>query len=98
MNKLLSMFLLCAGMALATSQAEAQHFYVSVRPTATVVVRGNRPSPRHVWVGAEWTWSGGRYVEVPAHWDLPPRGRHAWVAGHWTHTRRGDYWVAGHWR
>ena len=92
------MFLLCAGMALATSQAQAQHFYVSVRPAPTVVVRGNPPSPRHVWVDAEWNWSGGRYVEVPAHWDLPPSGYRVWVVGHWVHTRHGEYWVAGKWR
>src|ERR1700744_114199 len=99
MTKVLSMFLLCAGLALAANSAEAQHFYVKVRPAAPVVVRPAAPSPHHVWIGSEWTWRDGHYVEAPGHWELPPHGRHSWVAGHWvTEHGHGDYWVAGHWR
>lgn len=99
MTKVLSMFLLCAGLALAANSADAQHFYVKVHPAATVVVRPAAPSPRHVWVGSEYAWRNGAYVETPGHWVLPPRGRRAWVPGRWVTTRgRGDYWVAGHWR
>jgi hypothetical protein len=90
--------LLCGGLLLGAFGAQAQHFYVAVHPTETVVVRGAAPSPRHVWIGSEWAWSGGRYVETPGHWMLPPDGRRYWVAGHWSHEHRGDYWIPGHWR
>jgi hypothetical protein len=97
MIKVLSMFLLCAGLALAVNSAEAQHF-VKAHPAARVVVRPAAPSPRHVWVDDEWSWKGGAYVQVPGHWILPPHGRKAWVPGHWvTKHGHGDYWVAGHW-
>jgi WXXGXW repeat (2 copies) len=92
------MALLSAGMLLGVSRAEAQHNYVKVHPTSRVVKRPPAPSPRHVWVGSEWAWSSGAYVETPGHWDLPPDGRRTWVAGHWTREARGSYWVAGHWR
>ena len=99
MKKSILVALFGIGLILGASRAEAQHFYVSIAPAPTVVVRGNPPSPRHVWVPAEWAWSGGRYVETPAHWALPPRGHAAWTAGHWVDGgHRGKYWVAGHWR
>jgi hypothetical protein len=98
MTKLLSLLLLCAGMCFAPSGASAQHFYVHVRPVATVVVRPAPPSPRHVWVDAEWGWVNGQYVESRAHWEEPPAGFHVWIAGHWVHTSHGEYWVRGHWR
>src|ERR1700744_43954 len=91
MKKLIFMAVLSAGILLGFSRAEGQHYYVQVHPTARAIKRPLAPSPRHVWVGSEWSWSNGAYVEVPGHWDLPPNGRRVWVAGHWTKTGRGSY-------
>jgi hypothetical protein len=98
MKKLFFATLFGAGLLLGASTVQAQHFYVSVHPSARVIVRPRAPSPRHVWIGSEWTWSGGRYVERPGYWALPPRGRRAWVSGRWVNDRRGNYWVGGRWR
>jgi hypothetical protein len=98
MQKVLFAALFSAGMLLlGTSKASAQHVYVKVAPHATVITKPARPSAKHVWVGAEWQERDGKYVESPAHWDLPPAGHRAWVAGHWAHESRGQYWVPGHW-
>lgn len=98
MKKSIFVALFGIALALGASRAEAQHFVVTV-PAPTVIVRGNPPSPRHVWVDAEWTWRGGRYVEAPAHWGLPPHGHTVWVAGRWNDGgHRGKSWVPGHWR
>lgn len=67
-------------------------------PAARVEVRGVAPSPRHVWCGGYWQWSGRDHVWVAGSWQLPPRHRAHWVDGHWRHTRGGWYWVPGHWR
>jgi len=99
MKKVLLMALIGAGLCLGVaSRVEAQHFYVSVAPAPAVIVRPPAPSPRHVWVASEWGWSGGRYVETPGYWVVPPRGHRAWIAGHWARERRGQYWVPGRWR
>jgi hypothetical protein len=98
MQKVVLIALLCTGMVLGTSRVEAQHYYVRDRPTERVITRPPAPSRRHVWVRSEWTWNNGRYAEVPAHWDLPPRGRKTWVAGRWVRDRKGSYWIAGRWR
>ncbi len=81
-----------------TLEGQAQYHYVTVVPAPTVIVRPAPPSPRHVWIGSEWAWRGGRYVEVRPYWGLPPRGYHLWVPGHWVRSRRGNYWVNGYWR
>jgi len=98
MRKLILMTLLSAGMLLAVNGVNAQdHNYVKVHPAAHVVKRSDRPSPNHVWVGTEWNWNNGAYVEVPGHWDLPPHGHKLWIAGRWSRNSRGSYWVPGHW-
>jgi hypothetical protein len=98
MRKFILMTLLSAGMLLMVNGVNAQdHNYVKVHPAAHVRARPARPSTNHVWVGTEWNWSNGAYVEVPAHWDMPPAGHKAWVAGRWGKNSKGAYWVAGHW-
>src|ERR1700744_3582785 len=57
----------------AFHKADAQRFYVSVRPVEPVYVHPVRPSPRHVWVESEWEWRNGAYVHHPGYWALPPR-------------------------
>lgn len=99
MPKVFFAVLFSAGMLLlGTERADAQHVYVKVVPHETVVRRPAPPSPKHVWIGAEWRDRGGRYEEVPGHWEMPPHGHKAWVPGHWVREPRGSYWVAGHWR
>src|SRR6201986_4964168 len=97
MRKLVFMFLLGGCMLLGVSRVEAQHNYVKVHPTAHEGKRPPAPSKNHVWVGSEWGWSGGKYVETPGHWEVPPHGHHHWVAGRWAKESRGSYWVPGHW-
>lgn len=79
-----------------TTAASAQHFYVKIRPSVTVVSRPPAPSPRHIWVEREWAWRNGRYEQVPGYWAAPQQGR-TWVSGHWRNTRYGSEWVGGHW-
>jgi hypothetical protein len=98
MKNLLVTALFGTALSLATLTASAQHHdYVKSRPTAHSMKRPARPDAHHVWIGTEWHFNGGKYEEVPGHWDAPPHGRHNWVAGHWVKERRGSYWVPGHW-
>ncbi|KAA0253527.1 MAG: hypothetical protein EDX89_14040 [Acidobacteria bacterium] len=102
MNRRASRPLLLAAASLASLLAglPAEAARVTVRvapPAARVEVRGVAPSPRHVWVGGYWSWSGSAHVWVAGKWSLPPRGRARWVEGHWKHVPAGWVWVPGHW-
>lgn len=78
--------------------ASAQRSYVRDRPRAAVVIRTEAPSRNHIWVSDEWTYRGGRYENVPRHWEVPPANRRHWVGGKWRNERgRGNYWISGHW-
>ena len=87
-------------LGLSILKADAQ--YVAVRPGFSVGISVGVPGPAPfagaLWVGPEWTWREGRYVEVPGYWERPYRHHHAWVGGHWRYERRGYSWVPGHWR
>jgi hypothetical protein len=92
--------LFTAILLFAAADSNAQ-IYVRVRPHhpgPAVVVRGARPSPRHVWIGEEWTPNGRDYNYRPGFWGVPPTGRAIWVPGHWANRPRGYVWVPGHWR
>src|SRR4029453_12700601 len=57
-----------------------------------------RPSHRHVWVPAHWTWRGARgYEWAPGYWVIPPVHTVGWVPGYWATGARGHVWVDGHW-
>ena len=95
------LFLGLAFTAFAAVKSNAQ-IEVSIRPEVpreyVVVRRPPPPSPRHVWVEAEWKGVHGHYVYRPGFWDVPPPGYHAWVKGYWMETpRHGNVWVRGHW-
>lgn len=60
-------------------------------------VRPPRPSPRHVWIGGEWTPNGATYAWKSGYWAEPPRGGAQWISGHWRRRRGGWVWVPGHW-
>jgi len=82
------------------TKANAQ--YVKTRPEFSIAVnigpRGHAPHHGDVWVGPEWEWRGGRYIEVPGHWETPRNRGAIWVSGHWQETKRGYRWIPGHWR
>ena len=67
------------------------------RKPRAVVVKGNRPGAKHVWVAGNWTWRKGRYVWISGHWAKPPKHGWAWVPGHWTRTPNGGVWNRGRW-
>lgn len=102
MKKILLSMLVLIGLTLFTAnKADAQ--YVRVRPSFSVGIHVGPPSPPPyrdgVWVGPEWRWRHGRYVEVPGYWAHPHHRGAVWVPGHWeAYGRRGDRWVPGHWR
>ena len=74
---------------------------MAVRPGFSIGISigapGPAPFPGAVWVGPEWVWQAGRYVEVPGYWGRPYH-HHPWVAGHWRYGPRGYNWVPGHWK
>jgi len=92
-------FVVVALLALSLLKADAQ--YVRRRPGFSVNVSVGAPGPAPyagaIWIGPEWAWRGGQYVEVPGYWARPGRHR-GWVVGHWRSARRGYRWVPGHWR
>ena len=93
---LIVMLVLFGGYAQYVS---AQTHYVNERPKATVVIRTTAPSKTHVWVSDEWNWHGGRYENVPQHWEAAPAHHKHWVSGEWKHrSHHGNYWVPGHWK
>ena len=93
--------IILAGILIGLSFTEANAQYVRVRPGFSVGITIGAPGPAPyngaIWIGPEWTWRGGRYVEVPGYWARPRR-YHAWIPGHWRYARRGYRWVPGHWR
>ena len=80
-------------------KADAQ--YVRTKPGVSVNISVGAPGPAPyrgaVWVGPEWQYRRGRYVEVPGYWANPGR-HHGWAYGHWKHSRRGYKWVPGNWK
>ena len=62
------------------------------------VVVGVAPGPDYVWVGREYTWQNGAYVEVPGYWARRAYAGAVWTPGHWHRTGGGSYrWAPGHW-
>ena len=97
MKKVIILVVILIGLSLTEANAQ----YVRVRPGFSVGITIGAPGPAPyggaIWIGPEWTWRSGRYVEVPGYWARPGR-YHAWIPGHWRYARRGYRWVPGHWR
>jgi hypothetical protein len=97
MKKIL--FVVTVILGLSSLKADAQ--YVRRKPGFSVGVSVGAPGPAPysggIWIGPEWTWRSGRYVEVPGYWARPGR-HHGWIPGYWKYTRRGYRWIPGHWR
>jgi len=97
MKKKLFVMLLLSGLLYINADAQ----FVRRRPVFSINVNAGHdraPNRGAVWVGPEWEWRGGRYVEVPGHWIKPERMGTRWIPGHWNNTRRGSRWIPGHWR
>jgi len=95
-----TVFFLLLLLGLGVTNANAQ--YVRSRPGFSIGVTIGAPGPvpyrGAVWIGPEWAWRGGRYVEVPGYWGRPGHRGAAWIPGHWKYNRRGYRWIPGHWR
>lgn len=89
--------MLLLAIGLGASYAASAQVYVTIRPKAPVVVRTERPSPKHVWIEEEWREDGHGYKYAGGHWEVPPRDGQRWIPGHWKHEHRGDFWIRGHW-
>ena len=73
--------------------------YVRVGPPAPIVERRIvAPGPGYVWVPGYHVWNGAVYVWTPGRWVLPPRPRAVWVPAHWERDRHGWFLIEGHWR
>jgi len=84
--------------AVANSNAQIVVRIRPNRPGPAVVVRPPAPSPRHVWVGEEWTPNGAAYAYHAGYWAVPPHPGQVWIAGHWADRHGGSVWIAGRWR
>lgn len=71
---------------------------VNVRPPMPRFERPAPPSPRHIWIGEEWSPQGNAYVFAGGRWAEPPHPGARWVPGHWKDTPHGTIWRPGHWR
>jgi len=71
LNKYLFALLIVLGFSILKSNAQ----YVAVRPGFSIGISigtpGPAPFPGAIWVGPEWVWQAGRYVEVPGYWGRP---------------------------
>jgi hypothetical protein len=98
MKKILTITILLLGLSIFKADAQ----YVRVRPgfSIGITVGSPRVAPfaGAIWIGPEWVWRRGHYVEVPGHWVRPMRHHRVWIPGHWHYSRRGYRWIHGYWR
>lgn len=90
-----------AALALALAAVPAGAGEVFVRfgpPPPPMEMMGMRPSPRHMYTGGYYRWTGRHYKWVRGRWVKPPRPHAVWAPGHWERHRRGHMWIAGYWR
>src|SRR5476651_1909202 len=101
MKKIIRIFTVLSVVTLFAVTSSSAQIVVKARigrPRDVVVVKPERPSPRHVWVSEEYAPSGNTYVYQKGYWAVPPQPGHVWVAGRWNSRRHGYVWIAGHWR
>ncbi len=99
MKKTVSVIIVVLGLSLLKADAQ----YVRKKPGFSVNISIGAPGPAPyrdaIWVGPEWVWSHGRYVEVPGHWVKPSRHSASWVTGRWEYNNRHGYrWHKGYWK
>ena len=73
-------------------------------PPARYEVAPVQPGPEFIWVAGYWGWVGTEYQWMPGRWVERPQPRAHWVPGRWVraHGRGrgyggGWYWVEGRW-
>ena len=99
MKKSLVKLMLLAVISFGAFWSASAQIYVNVRPVVPVVVRTERPSAAHIWIGEEWNEEGGSYRYSGGHWEAPPHPGYRWNQGHWNHDKNhGDHWVRGSWQ
>lgn len=98
MKKILFAFVVLFMATLYSASAQRIGLRLNFSSRAGIHPRGAVPFGGAVWIGPEWAWRGGRYVEVPGYWGRPVRPRAVWVPGYWKYKRRGYVWVPGRWR
>src|SRR6266496_1874407 len=98
MKKILFVIVMLLGLSIMKADAQ----YVRRKPAFSVNINIGAPGPapyrEAIWVGPEWTWRHGRYVETQGRWARPSRHGMVWIQGHWVYTRRGYRWQPGYWR
>lgn len=92
--KFLSLSLLIGGISFSASS----QVYVTIRPSAPVIVRPPQPSHTHVWISNEWEPEGKSYRYSGGHWAAPPHGGDVYYQGRWKHGKKGHVWVPGGWK
>ena len=98
MKKSLFKLTLFAALFFGASGIASAQIYVKVRPVVPIVVRTERPSAAHIWIGEEWNENGDGYRYNGGHWDVPPHPGDRWYRGHWNYDHEhGHHWVAGSW-
>ncbi|MGB3007421.1 MAG: YXWGXW repeat-containing protein [Chitinophagaceae bacterium] len=78
----------------------AQHVRVRLNFPSGIRIGAPDPAPfgGAIWIGPEWRWQRGNYINIPGYWAKPQRYGSTWIPGHWKYSRRGYKWVPGHWR
>jgi hypothetical protein len=53
--------------------------------------------PGQVWVPGFWRWTGGDYVWITGHWEVPPTRGYVWIGPRWTQFGVAFQWTPGYW-
>lgn len=98
MKKFVFAFFIVLGVSVMTANAQ----YVRTKPSFSIGIsvgsHGQPPFSGAIWVGPEWQYRSGRYVEVPGYWSRPRRSYNSYSEGQWE-ERNGKYrWHKGTWR
>src|SRR5579864_2049215 len=76
-----------------TTQTTRTVVVTQAPPPPRTEVMGTPPSEAQVWVGGYWSFTNGRWVWMPGHWELRPRAGAVWVPGHWDRNPEGTGWA-----
>ena len=90
------MYFLFAVLLTISSAASAQ-IYITVRPTAPIIVKTPQPNPTYIWVNEEWEPEGKTYKYIGGHWEAPPQNGYYHKQGYWKSNSKGVVWVKGNW-
>jgi hypothetical protein len=60
-------------------------------------VRGERPSPNHVWIGGAWDRQDDRWAWAPGRWEEPSQRGSSWVKPRYQREGGAYRYEPGHW-